>query len=186
MNDILAKQIEVAPTLHLEDSFKYTDPGMFLEFGVSSGGSIKRIARMVTDIVWGFDSFEGLPEDFGLGRALNPKGSFKAAPPTDLPANVRLVKGLFQDTLPEFLATHDGPISFIHLDADLYSSTKFVLDQTKNRLDKTVLFFDEIYGLPDYEQHEGRAFREFLTETGYNYFCLGTQNGTGAGFKLYR
>ena len=189
-NDELSQFINTAPQITLEDCFKYTEPSMFLEFGVATGASLRRIANKVTDIVWGFDSWEGLPEALASegNNVLNWKGEFRCPPPTNLPANVRLVTGLFQDTLPDFLKTHGGPVSFVHMDADLYSSTKFVLDQLKDRLDRAVVVFDEITGHPVYEDNEGRAFREFLAETGYKIICLGSTNpvGTGAAFKLFR
>ena len=43
-------------------------------------------------------------------------------------SNVRLYRGWFEDTLPAFCEQHPGPIAFLHLDADLYSSTRTVFD----------------------------------------------------------
>ena len=48
---------------------------------------------------------------------------------------VRLVKGWFNDTLPPFLREfRPHPTLILHLDADLYSSTIFVLRQMKPHL----------------------------------------------------
>jgi len=157
--------------------------GLFMEFGVSSGSTIKRLAKFVPDIIYGFDSFEGLPEEW-TGHGGMPKGSFRCDPPKELPANVVIVKGLFQDTLPGFLERHPGPVSFAHIDCDLYSATKFVLGALVHRLDGAVLAFDEITGPECYELHEGKAFREFLSEAGYTAEFLGAQHDCGQVYRL--
>jgi len=113
-----------------------------------------------------------------------PKGSFRCDPPKELPANVVIVKGLFQDTLPGFLERHPGPVSFAHIDCDLYSATKFVLGALVHRLDGAVLAFDEITGPECYELHEGKAFREFLSEAGYTAEFLGAQHDCGQVYRL--
>jgi hypothetical protein len=156
--------------------------GMFMEFGVFRGRSISWIARKVpNEVVYGFDSFEGLPEQW----ADTPRGAFRLpSPPTNLPDNVKLVKGLFQNTLPPFLKMHPSRVSFVHIDCDLYSSTKFVLDTLRFRLHNAVVVFDEINGLPACEEHEGRAFREFLRETGYSYKLIGHHHQHGAGYQF--
>lgn len=67
-------------------------------------------ARIFPDqTIHGFDSFEGLPEDWShvLKGAF---GEIKGA----LPDNVRLYKGWFEDTLPEWFKLHgDKPISLL-------------------------------------------------------------------------
>ena len=41
--------------------------GLFLEFGVSAGRTVNYIASLVPDkTIYGFDSFEGLPEDWNI------------------------------------------------------------------------------------------------------------------------
>ena len=58
--------------------------------------------------------------------------------------NAILVHGLFQDTLDGFLQGHTEPVAFVHFDADLDSSTKYVLDRIADRLmDGTIFVFDE-------------------------------------------
>lgn len=60
---------------------------------------------------------------------------------------------------------HPGIVSFAHIDCDVYSSAKYVLDQLKDRMiPGTVLLFDEMINVKDYEIHEFKAFNEFLEE----------------------
>lgn len=132
--------------------------GLILEFGVYKGESINKIGKFFPDrLVYGFDSFEGLPEDFTEDQ---PKTTFTTY--GKLPKvgnNVRLVKGLFQDTLPIFLQVKIGPVAYINFDADLYSSTKFALDVLSDRIvSGTILYFDEFLA-PDFDG-EHRAFAE--------------------------
>ena len=149
------------------DLFRYVPtPGMIMEFGVGEGHSTKILANITDRQIYAFDSFKGLPEDW---RPSDPKGSFACDPPI-LPSNVELVIGLFEDTLPPFLASHsDELVAFAHIDCDLYSSTKTVLDCLKPRLMKgSILSFDEIWGHPSCFIHEYKAFREFLSDSKFD------------------
>ena len=147
--------------------------GMVMEFGVASGYTIKKLAQLLPDkTIYGFDSFKGLPEDWGTQS----KGAFSCPVPLDLPRNVELIVGMFEDTLPEFLLTHPGVVSFVHIDCDLYSSTDCVLCNLLafgSLCSGSVIAFDEIYNHPNYAEHEAKAFAEFLNETGFEYECLG-------------
>ncbi|HSX26952.1 MAG TPA: class I SAM-dependent methyltransferase [Chlamydiales bacterium] len=143
--------------------------GMFLEFGVCSGKTINFIAALnPRKKIFGFDSFEGLPEDW---RAECKKGAFSFKQPNFLPPvlnNVELIKGWFSDTLPAFLETHEGPVAFVHIDCDLYSSTSCVFQNLKDRIQPgTIIVFDELYNYPGFENHELKALQEFLDSTGY-------------------
>ena len=138
--------------------------GMALEFGVFSGTTLRRIAEYRADgAVHGFDSFEGLPEDWRAGfRA----GTFGEAPVPEV-EGAHLVVGWFADTLPAFLAEHPGPVDVLHLDADLYSSTRTVLDAVGPRLRAgSVIVFDEYLNHPGWESGEHRAWQEFVAATG--------------------
>jgi hypothetical protein len=70
----------------------------------------------------------------------------------------------------------------VHLDADLYSSTKYVLKQLAPWLHPdTVLIFDEFYD----REHELKALDEYLTETGSRLVCLGaTRTLTQVAFRI--
>lgn len=138
--------------------------GMALEFGVFSGTTLRRIAAQRGDgAVHGFDSFEGLPEDWRAGFGA---GTFGVAAPPEVDG-ADLVVGWFADTLPRFLAEHPGPVDLLHLDADLYSSTRTVLDAVAPRLRPgSVLVFDEYLNHPGWEAGEHRAWTEFVAATG--------------------
>lgn len=149
---------------------------LWLEFGVFTGRTINYISQFTTDPVYGFDSFEGLPEKWRDGFE---KGAFNVnGVLPGVRSNVVLIKGWFQDTLPMFIKEHVGhkKISFIHLDADLYSSTKYVLDQLKSYLDKNcIIVFDELINYPGFDGETGelKAFYEFITENEVEYEWIG-------------
>jgi methyltransferase family protein len=137
--------------------------GMALEFGVATGRTLNVItAARENKQVFGFDSFQGLPEDW---RSDIPAGAFKTENLPDVPG-AELVVGWFEHTLPDFLASHPEPVAFLHLDADLYSSTATVLAQVGPRLRPgCVIVFDEYFNYPGWEQHEHRAWQDFVTES---------------------
>ena len=144
--------------------------GLYLEFGVYQGTTINLIASTTNDKVHGFDSFEGLPEDW---RADFGKGAFKVPALPSVRSNVMLHKGWFSDTLPGFLEKYSGPVSFLHVDCDLYSSTKTVFSALAERLiPGTVIVFDEYFNYPGWQEGEYKAFMEFVT-TGRRFEYLG-------------
>jgi hypothetical protein len=146
-------------------------PGLALEFGVASGTTLGIIAGAVARdrSVVGFDGFTGLPETWRTGF---PAGEFAQATPTEIPG-ASVVTGLFEDTLPAFLAETDEPIAFVHLDADLYSSTRTVLDLVDERLaPDAVLVLDEFFNYPGWQEHEFRAWTEFIARTGRTFEYL--------------
>jgi hypothetical protein len=151
---------------------RVTVPGLYLEFGVFDGDTINRIAPQVAGPVYGFDSFEGLPEDWFYNAV---KGAFDLGGRRPWVApNVELVGGWFRDTVPGFLAAHPGPVAFCHVDCDLYSSSKEVLDNLRGRVvPGTVIVFDEYFNYPGWEDGEYRAWSEFVRETGVSYRYLG-------------
>jgi hypothetical protein len=135
----------------------------YLEFGVASGSSFNwwlTHNKHSESKFRGFDTFEGLPEKWG--------GYEKGAMAFDLPITKDprsgFYKGLFQDTLNQFLSDNQDLLKnesykrIIHLDADLYSSTAFVLSQLYPYLKKgDLILFDE-FNVP---LHEFRAYDEF-------------------------
>ncbi len=156
-----------------------TVSGLFLEFGVEDGRSITWIARHHAGTVHGFDSFAGLPEDWA--GTFETKGSFgRGGKPPKVPANVELHVGWFADTLPPFLARHREPLAFLHIDCDIYSSTRTVFEHLADRIvPGTVIVFDEYFNYPNWQQHEFKAFREFVAERHlrYEYAGFATKNG---------
>lgn len=146
--------------------------GLILEFGVYSGESITRIAQARPDhAVHGFDSFSGLPEFWRKGFDA---GTFAVESLPPVPPNVTLHPGWFDRTLPAFLDAHPGPIAFLHIDCDLYSSTQTILAQLGARLRPgTIIAFDEYLNYPGWQQHEHKAFSEFIASTHRAYEWIG-------------
>jgi hypothetical protein len=154
---------------------------LWLEFGVDTGRSINYISKFTKDKVYGFDSFEGLPEKWRDGFE---KGHFnRQGHLPKVSENVVLIKGWFKDTLPSFMEKQGNKkISFLHLDADLYSSTKFILNTLKNHLDKDcVVIFDELVNYDGFDGDNGelRAFYEFIQENTVVYEWIGMDGTTG-------
>lgn len=154
-------------------SDQVTLDGGYLEMGVCTGKTINFIAALnPTKMIHGFDSFEGLPEDWIRDDQIIPKGTFGFKNPNEMPYvhhNVTLYKGWFHESLPRFKAElfNGHPIAFLHIDADLYSSTVDILHALeKNIVPGTVIVFDEFYNYPGSERHEFKAFMEFLERTG--------------------
>lgn len=179
----IIEAVNLAQETTLEELVKLAPKdGLFLEFGVYQGYTINRIADSTPNLVFGFDSFKGLPEDWYMHE----KGHFACELPVDIRGNVSLVPGWFNETLPLFLSNVKNNISFIHIDCDLYSSTKTVFDNVKNRLNnECIIVFDELYGYDGWGQHEYKAFNEFLEETKFKWECVGKYSQHQAGFRIY-
>lgn len=145
---------------HIVDS-EDLDAVCYLEFGVSRGTSFEwwiSNIRNKNAIFIGFDTFTGLPEDWGHNKkgAMSTEGKI----PDFEDGRCRFIKGIFQEILPDFLDTFETKLrKVIHLDADLYSSTLFVLTSLYPILNKgDILIFDE-FNVP---MHEFRAYKDFV------------------------
>lgn len=162
----------------LEHALSARLPGLWLEFGAFSGYTTRLIAGAAHSLgrkVHSFDSWKGLPEAW---RGRFGKGAFQvrsAQPPFNDP-RIEWVSGLFADTLPPFLKTHQQEnISFVHIDCDLYSSTATVLRAIENRLSPgAVLVFDELINYDGYTKGELLALVESLHRTGRRVLPLST------------
>ncbi|MET9628554.1 class I SAM-dependent methyltransferase [Lentzea sp. NPDC006480] len=145
--------------------------GLALEFGVYTGGTLKIIAQARDGVdVYGFDSFEGLPEDWRNGF---PAATFTMDGLPDVPG-AELVVGWFDEVLPKFLEQHEGPVTFLHVDCDLYSSTKTVLDLVGPRLvEGSIVVFDEYFNYPQWRKHEHKAWMEHVEAHGVEFDYLG-------------
>lgn len=153
--------------------------GLCLEFGVEKGRSLRMLAELAGRTVHGFDSFLGLPEDWS--GTFESKGKFsQRGKLPKLPGNAKLHVGLFEDTLPKFVADVPGQAAFIHIDCDIYSSTKTVFDHLADRISSgCVIVFDEYFNYPNWQQHEYKAFQEFVAQRGieYEYIGFAAKNG---------
>jgi len=156
----------------LEQAIEDAPPGgLSCEFGVYQGLSLRFIAERTNGPVHGFDSFQGLPEAWKAGEGA---GSYSAGNHLPrVPQNVTLHPGWFEETLPNFVADAAAPMSLLHIDCDIYSSTATVLRHVRPLLRPgTVVAFDEYLGYPGYREHEFRAWQEFAVAHGIEYEYL--------------
>ena len=140
------------------------DNGMILEFGVATGRTLNHIARLLPNkFVHGFDSFEGLPENW---TSRMPKGFFRRDNLPRVNHNCRLHVGWFNETLPRWKSVFgDNPIQLLHIDSDLYSSAVTILSELEaNIVPGTVIVFDEYINYPGWQQDEFRAWQEFVAK----------------------
>lgn len=151
------------------------DPIQYYEFGVASGSSFRWWLKENTNPeskFWGFDTFEGLPEDWHFYK----KGDMGFNIPDINDDRATFIKGLFQDTFFEFLkkATPiQGVKKVLHMDADLYSSTLFILTSIAPYLaDGDIILFDE-FNVPN---HEFAAWHDFERSYYAQYEIIGGVN----------
>ena len=144
--------------------------GLILEFGVRHGTSIRQLASFTSQPIYGFDSFEGLPEDWHKEskEVYSTRGKIPK-----VPAHVTLIPGWFEETLPLFLKKHEEDVALINIDCDIYSSTKTVLDLLNPRIKKgTIILFDEYIGNLHWEEDEHKAFMESIDTHQWKYEYL--------------
>lgn len=146
--------------------------GLFLEFGVATGRTLNHFARLLyPKTIHGFDGFNGLPEDW---TSRMPKGFFARSQLPRVRDNCELHVGWFNETLPEFVWDHKQPIALLHVDCDLYSSSKYVLDTLRDQIvPGTVIVFDEYINYPGWQQDEFRAWHEFCKANDVVYKYIG-------------
>ena len=155
----------------------------YLEFGVYAGNTINFFSNYLNTI-YGFDSFEGLREDW-VGISNHPKGTFnlnKKLP--KLNKNVIPVVGWVQDTLVPFLENNKPEINFVHMDMDTYETTKFVLTKIKPYIVKNcIIAFDELYNFSGWEVGEYKALKETFNDNEYRFVCF-CLNGEQAAIQI--
>ena len=140
------------------------DPSLpWCEFGVGEGESLDwfLLNKPAGNAMFGFDTFEGIPEPW-LGH---PAGHWKSGPYQSNRADLEIVRAPFEASLGDAaLRTRLARgIGLMHVDCDLYSSTRTVLEGTRECLrPDTVVIFDEFYGYGGWQQCEAGAFREFV------------------------
>jgi O-methyltransferase len=147
----------------------------YLEFGVSKGVSFRWWAENIKDKnsrFFGFDTFTGLPEDWGSFKKGDMDNNNEIPEMND--PRCTFYQGLFQQTLPVFLRTYStGARKIIHMDADLYSSTLYVLTSISPFLEKgDIIIFDE-FNVP---MHEFKAFSEWISSYYFKYEVIGAVN----------
>jgi hypothetical protein len=152
---------------------------LYLEFGVWKGDTIRQWSALLKNResrLHGFDSFEGLPEewDHHSASALG-KGTFSTGGsiPEVTDNRVKFFKGWFEETLPKYDFI-DSPVVVLFVDADLYSSASLILKTLRPHIKVgTIIYFDEFWD----RCHELRAFEEFLVETQFSFELLAATYG---------
>jgi O-methyltransferase len=155
----------------------------YLEFGVASGSSLRSMMGRFShpgSRFFGFDSFEGLPENWHPDPKVNfTEGTFSRN--GNLPVidddRAEFLRGWIQNTLPPFLGTGrvGGPEPhLVHYDADLYSATLFVLCTLWHHLPEYYFVmdefvFDEVVALRDFA-HSHPVEIKFLVQSGDKIF----------------
>ena len=140
----------------------------FYEFGVWRGVSFQYLINTFKE-GYGFDTFEGLPEDWHDEK----KGTYSAEGIIPKIDGGTFIAGKFEDTLPNFYSKPRPMASIINFDADLYSSTLCALNYSKSVIDKdTILIFDEFIINKNWEQDEYKALNEFCSNHHLTYEVL--------------
>ena len=162
--------------------FKSIKNGFWAEFGVYNGGTLLMAHNELdqqstfTGVIAGFDSFEGLPEDWRGGYS---KGAFTAQSYETvrnlIPESVELYQGWFQDTIQDFKAKHTNvPAAVIHHDGDLFLSTTITLQLLDDHIiPGTHMVFDELVGYSGYEGHEILALWLWMNQQGVSLCAMG-------------
>jgi hypothetical protein len=146
-------------------------PGDLYEFGVASGGTfIQMSKKFPRHRIVGFDSFKGLPRDWG-GTHLK-KEEFKSEILKGT-HNTEIIVGLVEETLPLF---NFGQIAFAHIDVDLYESGKTVFRALRDHLSPgSYLLIDDFHSYPFWRNGLVRAFTEEFDRTEFEYVGFGTR-----------
>jgi O-methyltransferase len=160
---------------YIVENIIQSTPIDYLEFGVSKGVSFRWWTENIKDEnsrFYGFDTFTGLPEDWGSFKKGDMNNNNEIPEINDL--RVKFFQGLFQQTLPMFLRRYSsGGRKIIHMDADLYTSTLFVLTSLSHILKEgDIIIFDE-FNVP---MHEFKAFSEWTASYHIKYEVIGAVN----------
>ena len=134
-------------------------PVTYLEFGVASATSMRAIASRFVhpdSRFIGFDSFIGLPEAW----LMHERGAFSTngVLPHFGDGRVEFVPGWFQNTVPDrliALGRPDTPV-LVHFDADLYSSTMFLMSTLWHYIPNYHFMMD------DFIQEDATALHDFV------------------------
>jgi len=179
----------------LADDPRVEHIGDYLEFGVFYGSSIVCIHECLQELgirnvrMFGFDSFEGLPEgaeeeDEGAWHSGQFNANYEFAKEyikkkTNNSSSIKLIKGWYDDTLTEETKRKHNlqKASIIMVDCDMYSSSKTALDFCSDLIqDVAIIFFDDwgSMNLAERGLGERKAFEEFMSENSiFSYKCIG-------------
>ena len=191
--DYIKKNIDMSSVVLFNNRFEHLlhcarkapSSGLFIECGVRHGDTINRLAAAFMDKeIHGFDSFEGLPDD-GAGTVWK-KGDFnmKKVLPT-VKHNVILHRGWFNPVLGDFLAKRNEKIALLHVDCDIYPSAVDILICVEKYIQPgTIIVFDEMWNFPNWQNHEFKAFHEFIDRTKCKYRFISINASQQCGIEI--
>jgi O-methyltransferase len=174
--DMLMLPCEACQVMSAVDAVRKI-PGDMAEFGVGSGASAMMIAsRSPGRILHLFDTFEGIPKPTEADSPRFKEHQYRCSI-EDVQQylkidNLRYHKGLFPGTTAGMAQTR---FAFVHLDVDLYESTKAGLEWFYPRLNRGGILICH-----DHDTAAGvnRAFEEFFADKPEPYFdFVGCQCG---------
>jgi len=156
----------------------------YLEFGVYKGDSVNFFSTFVEKI-YGFDSFQGLNEDW-VANADHPKGTFSLVQQPQVNKNVELVIGKIQNTLSLFISKKKPEINFIHIDTDTYETATYILKETKPYLvNNSIIIFDNLYNYMGWREGEYKALVENFEHNEYKFLAF-AKDSTQAVIKIFK
>ncbi|WP_228000268.1 class I SAM-dependent methyltransferase [Mycolicibacterium sp. P1-5] len=179
------RQLRIPDHTLLWEASRLRGDGLLLDLGVWIGWSTRLLADKAGRRVYGFDTFEGLVEDWQIDdRVLVKAGALSLNEPyaqrliedtgvtledgipSALGRDIEFVKGSTYDTLAPFLDAHPGPVRLFHMDLDTYESCLHALETCKERFEVgSILVFDEYL----VTNGEMRAFYEFQAKYGFEF-----------------
>jgi O-methyltransferase len=162
---------------YVQATYVKDQPVDYLEFGVYRGESIKhwsKINKSDQSRFFGFDTFTGLPEEWKKFSGDMPAGALSCGGmiPDVNDARIQFIKGLYQDTLDDFLSQFNPRSQVVlHDDSDLYSSTLFVLTRCHSLLtSEVIVIFDDFSSV----LNQFRAIKDYCAAYRRNYTVLAT------------
>ncbi len=186
----MIKNLKQDPLRYILNNNLLNDSGLVLEFGCWKGQTIDMISDFTLKNVYGFDTFEGIDYQWDevdmkkfkldeIPNKVHKLDKFTQHKKTNiiLPfnKNVRFVKGLFEETLPDFIERSKEAVTFIHIDCDVYESTKTVFKYCGGKISNDcIIVFDEIFNIKNYKNHEFKAFTEWVEENDIAYEWIGS------------
>lgn len=159
--------------------------GLFLEFGIDDGEATNILAVAGPGVVHGFDTLHGLTEDWTGTHHREGAFSRNGKAPRLL-SNVRLHTQTLEETLPGFIESHPDRIACLRVNCRTHASTRFVLTTLKERIHAgTILILTNYFNFPFWNQHEFKAFQEFVETDRRSYRYLGfTSTGTSVAVEI--
>jgi methyltransferase family protein len=171
--ELASNRLADGPLQHVLKYQLYGD-GVIVELGTGHGLTSKLIASNLHDgrELHTFDWFQGRPEAwrdrYGEGQH-NRDGHA----PLQLPPNVVVHAGLFEETLPPFIQ-QQTKIALLFVDCESYASTWEALSILAPALHTgSIIVFNQFINYDGYENHELKAFVEFLQTYGKSHHTIG-------------